>query len=141
MRDYRISVDIAAPPERVWAVMSDAERWPEWTPSVTSIKRLDTGPLRIGSRIRIKQPKFMAAVWTVTALEDGRAFTWVTSAPGTTITARHSLEPIGDGTRATLSVQYAGLLERFLDWLTRDVSDRYLAMEAAGLKQRSELRT
>ena len=134
-------MDIAAPPERVWAVMTDAERWPEWTPSVTSIKRLDSGPLRIGSRARVKQPKFMAAEWTVTAVDEGRAFTWVTRAPGTTITARHSLEPIAAGTRVTLSVQYAGLLERVLDWLTREVNDKYLAMEAAGLKQRSELRT
>ena len=44
MRDFAISVDIAAPPSRVWSVMSDLERWHEWTTTVTSITRLAEGP-------------------------------------------------------------------------------------------------
>jgi len=36
-------VDIAAPPGGVWAVIADVERWPEWTPTVTRLQRLDRG--------------------------------------------------------------------------------------------------
>ncbi|MBP2672623.1 MAG: Polyketide cyclase / dehydrase and lipid transport, partial [candidate division NC10 bacterium] len=32
--DFQVTVDIEASPEIVWGVMSDAERWHEWTPSV-----------------------------------------------------------------------------------------------------------
>jgi hypothetical protein len=56
MTQFSITVEIPAPPDRVWAVMADIERWSDWTPTVTSIRRLDPGPLAVGSRARIRQP-------------------------------------------------------------------------------------
>jgi hypothetical protein len=47
--NFGISIDIAAPPGRVWDGMSDVERWHEWTPSVKGIRLLDK-PLAPGSR-------------------------------------------------------------------------------------------
>src|SRR5581483_7443607 len=72
MLDFRITVDINAPPDRVWAVMRDIERWPEWTPTVRKIRRLDNGSLAVGSRARIWQPKLPPAKWRVTELDDAR---------------------------------------------------------------------
>jgi hypothetical protein len=135
--DFSINVDIAAAPDRVWAVMSDIEKWHEWTPSVKSIARRDQGPLRPGSQAWVRQPKFPPAFWTVTEVGD-RGFTWVSRAPGMMVTARHYVTPVGDGSRATLSLNFAGLLGPFFGRLTRDINNRYLAMEAAGLKRRSE---
>lgn len=135
--DFSISVDIAAPPDRVWAVMSDIEKWREWTASVKSITLRDPGPLRTGSRAWVRQPKFPPAHWTVTDVSE-RSFTWVSRAPGMVVTARHSVTPIGTGSRATLSLNFAGIFGPFFGRLTRDINNRYLAMEAAGLKRRSE---
>ena len=55
---FETTVQIDASPQSVWEVMTDVERWPEWTTSVQRVERLDDGPLRVGSRARLKQPKF-----------------------------------------------------------------------------------
>jgi len=135
--DFSINVDIDAPPDRVWVVMSDIERWHEWTPSVRSITRREHGPIQPGHRAWVRQPKFPPALWTVTDVRD-RSFTWVSRAPGMVITATHFVTPIGSGSRATLSLNFAGILGPFFGRLTRDINNRYLAMEADGLKRRSE---
>ena len=135
--DFERSIDIAAPPDTVWSVMADAERWHEWTPSVRSIRLLDR-PLKVGSRALIRQPKFPPAMWKVVALEPGRSFTWVTGAPGLKAFGQHSVEPSGTGSRATLRLHYEGALGRLLARLTRGITNRYLDFEATGLKRRSE---
>jgi len=135
---FQIAVDVSAPPETVWVVMSDVERWHEWTPSVRSIRRLGQGPLVVGARALIRQPKFPPAVWTVTAIEPGASFTWRSGAPGMWVFARHSVVPAPGGARATLSLRYEGVLGTVLARLTRAITNRYLEWEAGGLKQRSE---
>ncbi len=136
--EFRKTIDIDAPPAVVWPVIEDGERWPEWTASVTSVKRMDKGPLRIGSRALIRQPRFPPAVWTVTTLEPGRRFVWKSGMPGMWVYGDHSVEAIPTGTRATLKLSYDGLLARLMGRLTRGITNRYLDMEAAGLKRRSE---
>ena len=84
MKTFDIAIGIDAPAERVWQVMIDIDRWNEWTPSVTSIKRLDSGPLVVGSRLVIRQPKFPPARWSITAFDPGLSFTWMSSGPGDT---------------------------------------------------------
>ena len=80
MLQFQITVDIDAPADRVWAVMRDVERWPEWTPTVTGIRLLQPGPLRPGSRAKIRQPRLPPARWTISELDDSaRTFTWVTT--------------------------------------------------------------
>ena len=132
------SIDIDAPSDVVWAVMSDGERWPEWTASVTSVRRLDKGPLRIGSRALIRQPRFPPAVWTVTTLEPGHRFVWKSGMPGMWVYGDHSAAPVTHGTRATLRLSYDVLLARIMGRMTHGITNRYLDMEAAGLKRRSE---
>jgi uncharacterized protein YndB with AHSA1/START domain len=141
MKEFSINVDIAAPPETVWAVISDVERWHEWTASITSVKRRDEGPLAVGSRAHVRQPKLRPADFVVTELIAQREFTWVTRSPGLGATARHAVEPIAGRTRATLSVRFEGLLSGPVAWMFGKLTNEYLALEAAGLKKRSEERS
>ncbi len=137
MNRFSLTTDIPAAPDRVWAILADVERWPEWTPSVSRIRRLDPGPLGVGSRARIHQPRLLPATWRILELAEGRRFTWVTGGPGIRAVAEHSVEPIDRGSRVTLSVRFEGLLASLAARLTRDLNRRYLELEAAGLRERS----
>ena len=131
---FSISVEIPAPPSLVWSVMADVERWPEWTASVSRVKRLTPGPLREGSRMRIHQPKLPPALWRVIELKPDAGFTGVSKAPGVRVVARHTVEPVDTGSRVTLSICYEGFLGPLLARWVGGMNDRYLAMEAAGLR-------
>jgi len=138
--DFSVTVTIHAPPEIVWEVMRNIEAWPEWTPTVRWIRRLDSGALAVGSRTRLRQPGLPPAVWCVTELEEGRSFTWMSRSPGVRVTARHELEPDEAGCRATLSLRFSGPLGKLAGRLTRGLNERYLGLESEGLKRRSEER-
>jgi uncharacterized membrane protein len=131
---FNVTVEIPAPPATVWRVMADVERWPEWTPSVRHVKRLTPGPLRVGSRVRIHQPGFPPAWWRVTELEAERGFIWVSTALGLRVVARHWIEPLDVCCRVTLAILYEGRLGPLAAWWTRNVNNRFLAIEARGLK-------
>jgi len=131
---FKVAVEIPASPQLIWKVMADVEHWPEWTPSVSRIRLRTPGPLEVGSRARIHQPRLLPAYWRVTELTPGFFFTWVSVAPGVRVTARHSVKPTATGGLVTLSIRYEGI---FGSWLARwvgDLNQRYLALEAGGLK-------
>jgi uncharacterized membrane protein len=132
-------IDIDAPREKVWTVMIDVERWPEWTASVTSVALLDKTPFDVGSHARIRQPHLPVAVWTVTAFEPEHYFEWRTGVLGVRTVAGHRVEAIGSaGARVTLSVSWSGLLAPLIGLLYSKRSRHYVGMEAQGLGQRCE---
>jgi carbon monoxide dehydrogenase subunit G len=139
-RRFATAIEIAAPPARVWEVMSDIERWPELTRSVTSVTRTSPGPLAVGSTARVKQPKLAPADFVITSWEPGLGFEWVTKTALISAVAQHSIEPIATGARVTLSVEYGGPLAGLVAWLYGGLTDRYIRMEADGLKRASEWR-
>lgn len=130
------TVEFAVPPQLVWSVMAEVEQWPEWTSSVRRAKLLTPGPLLVGSRVRLRQPGFPSAWWRVTALEPNGGFTWVNTAPGLRVIARHRIESLDGYCRVVLSVSYEGLLGPLLARWTGNVNDRYPVIEAKGLKAR-----
>ena len=132
-----VTVDISAPPEVVWAILSDVESWPTWTASITSVRPLSPDPLQVGSRVRIKQPRLPATVWTVSDLVEGERFTWTATGPGVHTRASHRVVGTAAGSRVTLSIDRAGVLGRVVGRLDGGLTRRYVEMEAAGLKQRS----
>jgi hypothetical protein len=138
MRTLATSIAISVSGQRAWQVMADVERWPQWTPSVRRVERLDVEPLGVGSRVRIEQPKLRPAVWTVTVWSPEEVFAWVTRSPGVSIHGEHRIEARGDGCVVTLSVRFDGFLGAIVGRMARKLTNEYIALEAAGLKKECE---
>ncbi|HEX5494456.1 MAG TPA: SRPBCC family protein [Mycobacteriales bacterium] len=132
------SITISAPVESVWAVLTDLERWPDWTASMRSVRALGSGPTGVGSRFEVRQPRMPVAVWEVTEFEPGRSFTWSTRAPGVRVVAHHELRPTDSGTRADMAVDMTGPMAGLVTALSGQRIRGFVRMETDGLRQASE---
>ena len=138
MKRFESVIEVEAPTARAWEVYADVERWPDWTESVSSVELLD-GALREGARARIRQPRLPVAVWTVSELDAGHSFTWVSTAPGVRTTGIHRVEPTGPDTcLVTAELTQEGPLGAVIGTVYARLTRRYLAMELAGLKRAAE---
>ena len=96
------SVEIDASPDRVWDVVSDLARMPEWSPELRRLKVLGSRQPRVGSTLLgLNRRGWVAWPTTsrVTRLEPGRAVAWRTRESGATWT--YELEGTATGTRLT----------------------------------------
>ena len=96
------SVDVAAPPEQVWAVVSDVRRMSEWSPECRRIVVLGSPKQGPGTTFLGINRRGWAA-WPTTSRvvrhEPGRAIAWRTRESGATWT--YELAPSDTGTRLT----------------------------------------
>lgn len=152
-RTGEASVTVAAPPEAVWAMVTDLPRMGEWSPENKGGEWLDgaTGPA-VGARFRGRnqrgKSKWSTTV-TVTEAEPGRSFAF--RAAGRPATQwRYRFEPVADGTRVTESFALdapLGVFNRLLTRVTTGVTDRRADMEEgvrttlANLKAAAEQQT
>ncbi|HEY0949334.1 SRPBCC family protein [Nocardioides sp.] len=84
-RELRAEATVDAPPERVWALLTDFSRMPEWSPELVRMVPLKPGGLRVGQwYLGVNRRK--GAVWptrnVVSALEPGRTVAWDTTSSG-----------------------------------------------------------
>ena len=105
---------------------------------MTSVERLDDGPLAVGSQARIKQPAQGAKTWTVTALEPRKHFAWTTRAIGTRMTGGHHLEESANGTTNTLTIDIEGALAPLVGLLLRLPIKSAIKKENEGFKTAAE---
>ncbi|BBZ68643.1 polyketide cyclase [Mycolicibacterium insubricum] len=91
-------IDIAAPPSKVWALISDFKRMPEWSPQCRLMKPL--GAVKPGTRtfnMNRRGMLFWPTTCTVTEVEPDRKLAFKVDANGTTWS--YELEATKTGTR------------------------------------------
>jgi uncharacterized protein YndB with AHSA1/START domain len=108
MADISVTREIAAPPEQVWALLSDMTRMGEWSPEATGGRWLDgaTGPAP-GARFKGTNKagwQRWSTTCTVTECVPGERFSFaVTAGPAKVATWSYAIEPTASGCRVTES--------------------------------------
>lgn len=103
--EVRATVDIAAPPEQVFAAATDPERTPDWVTIVIRVESHDTGPLRPGYEMRqrlcLRGMPFSVA-WKLTELDAPSFARWEGKGPARSkAMIENRLEATDAGTRFT----------------------------------------
>ncbi len=82
MPDVRTSLTIAAPPERVWAVLTDFAAYPQWNPVISQVQ---LAALRAGAalrfRIKMEGAPELGFAAKIVRCEPNRELRWKGGAP------------------------------------------------------------
>ena len=141
MKHLDAHADIDAPPERVWAVITDLARFPEWNPFLVRME----GELRTGARLNltIKVPEMRPVTFRprLLAVTPGREIRWrgVTGIRGL-FDGIHSLtvEPLPEGrSRFRTHEDVTGVLLPFLGKVMRRSQQGFESL-ARAVKERAE---
>ncbi len=136
---FEQSIDIDARQQRVWDVLGDLEAWPQRIETVDVVELLTPAPVGEGSRVRLKQPKLGEGVWEVTVWDAPSYFEFRQQAGGVITVAGHRVEALEEGrSRLTLTLDMRGLLVPVVALFYKDLTNRYMTLEAQGMKRAAE---
>ena len=138
MKVFQATTTIAAAPETIWAILTNASAYPEWDPGVERIE----GQIAPGEKITAytKLSPGRAFPVTVTAFEPSRKMIWASGMPLGLFKGERTftLAPQSQGTTTfTLREEFSGPL---LPLIGRSIPNMTATFEqfAAGLKSRAE---
>ncbi len=140
MQELESSILINAPSERVWAVLMDFPRYPEWNPFIS---RISGSPEAGASLIRLTPPRGMAMSFKpeVVAVVPDREFRWLGKllAKGL-FDGEHifELQEEPSGVRFVQRERFAGLLVPLLLLMVRKSTVRGFEAMNGALKERAE---
>jgi uncharacterized membrane protein len=136
---FEKSIEIDAPQSRVWDVLSDLEGWPRRIETVDVVELLTPPPTSTGSRVRLKQPKLPEGTWDITAWDAPSYCEWTQKTGGITNVAGHRVEAMSDGrARLTLTLDMRGFLVPVVALFYKGLTNRYMNLEAEGMKRAAE---
>lgn len=144
MSDVRTTHFIAAPPERVWQVLTDFRAWPEWNPMIPRIRCEARVGATVRFRVRLDATPELGFVAKIVRCEPNRELAWRGGAPLVPALAwgEHyfRLEASGEGTRFTHGEDFGGLLGLIVrgsayDRAVRGYESMNRALEARALRR------
>lgn len=134
----RREIQVSAPPEVVWEVLTDFGRWPEWNPEVKSMSF--EGPLAPGSMFRWKAGPG-TIVSTLEELDPPRYVRWRGRTMSIAAIHEWRLEPRDGGTHVETEESFSGLIARVLRRSLQKQLDGALEQGLEHLKREAERRS
>jgi hypothetical protein len=138
MRTFATTIEIRATPQRIWAILTDAERYPQWNSTIT---RVD-GRIALGERVTLHVTINPGRAFPVTVaqLDPPSRMVWRGGLPLGLFTGERifTLTPRGDGTVTfAMRESFTGLLAPLIG---RSIPDLQPAFDefAAGLRREAE---
>lgn len=121
-----VEIDIARPPEEVFAFISDFTNNTRWQDGMRECTFTSDPPLRVGStydQVAVFRRREIRSSFVVTALDEGRTVTIETTAGPFPIKVTRSVAPVDGGTRVRADVEGSpgGLLGLLAPIVTRMV--------------------
>ncbi|HKY31973.1 MAG TPA: SRPBCC family protein [Candidatus Polarisedimenticolia bacterium] len=146
--EFRVEETVKAPPERVFAALTDVDGWRDWMPGLVRIDRNGSGPLVQGSVFR-ETRKMMGhqAVeeFQVTRVEPHRALgLFVDGSKGSSRKGEyhflHELAPAGDATRLSLHgrIEVPGVMAKIFGRLMIGMFRKACAKDLSALARHVE---
>lgn len=130
-----VEVEIAAPVETVWALLTAIDGWPSWNPDVKSVS-ID-GPTVEGTSFRWKAgPSTIRS--SIVRVDPPRLIAWTGSTLGIKAIHLWRLEPRNGATLVRTEESYDGLVARLLRRSLQKTLDKALADGARYLKVEAE---
>jgi uncharacterized protein YndB with AHSA1/START domain len=137
MRSFEATSFIAATPEQVWPVLTDAAAWPDWDSGVSKVD----GRLALGEKlsVTVKANPGRAFPVKVVHLNPSERMVFRGGLPLGLFTGQrtYTLVPEGSGTRFTMREEYTGPLAGMIFKSIPDLGPSFRQF-AEGLKQRVE---
>ncbi|WP_174296581.1 SRPBCC domain-containing protein [Sphingomonas bacterium] len=141
MKPVLTSIEIAAPPERVWRILTDFSAYPEWNPFVQSISGTVKPGEKLSVSIRPPGGRTMAFKPTVLVARNNQELRWRGRLilPGL-FDGEHffQLSPAKDGTLLKHGENFSGLIVRMMGSSTFEQTGRGFAAMNEALKKRAE---
>ena len=139
MTEYHTGTRIAAPPERVWAVLTDGAAYSKWNPEIVGIDGVIATNARITAHVRLGSGAVRRVPQRIGVLEAPRRMEWIGGLPFGLFVGRRifTVTPTAEGTDFQIHLQMTGPLA---GWILKSVGDRQPEIDqfAQSLKERAE---
>ncbi len=115
MQEIKTQIDISVPPSKVWSIITDIDKWQEWSPTINA----SSGSAAVGSKLSITMmseqegkdgPKYNPVI---TKLDEPKYFHWSANMLAGFVFTNDKifeLEETSTGTRLTHTETFKGLI-------------------------------